>query len=219
MKYYPIFLDVRQKSCLVVGGGAVGARKAATLEKCGAKVKAVSGRFSAGFDGLKTSICLEKKKYEKKDIKGMFLVFAATNNHDLNQQIKKDALEFNVLCNIADAPGISDFILPSIVERGDLVLAVSTSGSSPAMAKKIRQELDRRFGPEYAGFLQLMGNIREKLLSSGHAPFEHKLIFNALIEKGTLELIEANDEIKINRVLRDVLGKGYDYQDLVSSKE
>ena len=88
MKYYPIFLDIKAKDCLVVGGGPVGARKAITLEKCGANVKVISDRFSPEFDELKTSaICLEKKEYEKEDVKGMFLVFAATNNADLNQQI------------------------------------------------------------------------------------------------------------------------------------
>jgi len=218
MKYYPIFLDIRTKECLVVGGGNVGARKALALEKCGAKVKVISETFSHKFVDLKkTNICIEKKKYEKKDVKGMFIVFAATNNADLNQQIKKDASLLNILCNVADATDKSDFLLPSIVDRGDLTVAVSTSGSSPAMAKKIRQDLESQFGPEYSQCLNLMGNIRKKLLSSRHGPDEHKKIFNTLIEKGILELIKANDDININAVLWDVLGKKYSYQDLVSS--
>ncbi len=219
MKYYPIFLDIKNKDCLVIGGGSVGARKAVTLEKCGARVKVISDRFSPKFDGLKTkSISLEKKKYEKKDVKGMFFVFAATDNANLNRQIKKDASKFNILCNVADAPSQSDFLLPSIVERGDLIVAVSTSGSSPAMAKRIRQDLDHQFGPEYAQFLTVMGNIRKKLLSSGHAPDENKAIFNALIEKGVLELIKENDEKNINSILYEVLGRKYSYQNLVSSR-
>ena len=217
MKYYPIFLDIKDKDCLIVGGGPVGARKAATLQKCGANVKVISDHFSSWFDGLNTtSICLEKKEYEKKDVKGMFFVFAATNNADLNRQIKNDASWLNILCNVADAPDNSDFLLPSIVDRGDLIVAVSTSGSSPAMAKRIKQELENHFGPEYAQFLTLMGNIRKRLLSSGSTPDDNKAIFHALIEKGVLELIQANDDIKINAVLCDVLGKGYTYEDLVS---
>lgn len=217
MKYYPIFLDIKDKDCLIVGAGPVGVRKAVTLEKCGAKVKIISDRFSAGSDDLqKTAICFVEKKYEKKDVKGMFLVFAATNNWQLNQQIKKDALELDILCNIADAPDNSDFLLPSIVERGNLIMAVSTSGSSPAMAKKIRQDLECQFGAEYAKLLQLMENIRKSFLSSGNNPDENKVIFYTLIEKGLLELIKTNDEIKINAVLREVLGRGFIYQDLVS---
>lgn len=219
MKYYPIFLDMKGKTCLVVGGGTVGARKAAALEKCGARVTVISDRFSARFDELRNlSICLVKKVYEKKDVNGMFLVFAATNNAVLNQRIKVDASGLNILCNVADAPDKSDFLLPSTVDRGDLILAVSTSGSSPAMAKRIRQDLEHQFGPAYAKLLQLMGNIRKRLLSSGHAPEDHKQVFHTLIEKGILELIEAKDDINLNRILGDVLGKGYVYQDLVSSR-
>jgi len=216
MKYYPVFLDIKDKDCLVIGGGAVGVRKALTLEKCGARVKVVSDRFSAPLEGLrKSSVCLEEKKYDKEDLKGMFLVFAATNNADLNQEIKKEASRLHIVCNVADDPDSSDFILPSTVERGDLIVAVSTSGSSPAMAKKIRQELEIYFGPEYEEFLLLMGNIRKQLLLSGHAPDEHKKIFHALIERGGLKLIREKNEIKINKVLSDILGGNYSYQDLV----
>ena len=217
MKFYPIFLDMHGRDCLVVGGGPVGVRKAVTLEKCGAKVKIISDRFSVRFDELqKTSICFVKKRYEKEDVKGMFLVFAATNNADLNQQIKDDALALKILCNVADAPDKSDFLIPSTVDRGDLILAVSTSGSSPALAKKIRQDLECQFGPEYSKMLQLMGNIRKRLLSSGHNPDDNKAIFYTLIEKGLFELIKAEDEKKIVAVLHEVFGKGFTYQDLVS---
>ena len=97
-------------------------------------------------------------------------------------------------------------------------MAVSTSGSSPAMAKKIRLDLENQFGLEYAQLLRLMGNIRKKLLSSEHAPGEHKEVFHTLIDKGILELIKAKDELNINAVLCDVLGRNYSYQDLVSSR-
>jgi len=217
MAYYPVFLDIRGKDCLVVGGGPVGARKAVTLERSGARVKIISDRFSVRADELnKASICFVTKEYEKDDLKGMFLVFAATNNADLNQQIKDDALAFNILCNVVDAPDNSDFLVPSTVERGKLILAVSTSGSSPALAKKIRQDLEGQFGPEYSKMLQLMGNIRKKLLSSGHNPDGHKAIFHTLIDKGLVELIRSDDEEKIDAVLHEVLGKGFIYQDLVS---
>jgi precorrin-2 dehydrogenase/sirohydrochlorin ferrochelatase len=220
MKYYPIFLDMKGRNCLVVGGGRVGARKAATLERCGANVTIVSERFSSGCDNLRsTGICLEKKKYEREDLRGMSLVFAATDDADLNQRIKRDAQAFNILCNVADAPDNSDFLVPSTIDRGDLVLAISTSGSSPAMAKKIRQDLEQRFGPEYALFLEFMGNIRKRLLASGHAPEEHKQVFHTLIDRGILALIQQNDEMKINELLIDILGdvpgKNYSYQDLV----
>ena len=217
MRYYPIFLDVKDTNCLVVVGGPVGLRKAMILEKCGARVKVISETFSQGAEGIKgTSIFLVEKKYEKKDIQGMFLVFAATNHSDLNQEIKKDAVDSHILCNVADAPDKSDFLLPSIVDRGDLVVAVSTSGASPAMAKKIRQDLEFFFDPAYAQLLGLMGNIRKKLLSAGHAPDEHKKAFSNLIERGILELIRTGDEITVNSILKEIFGNGYTYEEMVS---
>ena len=208
-------MDIKDKNCLVVGGGSVGTRKAVTLEKCGAKVKMISYKFSKECNSLKTtSINFIEKKYKKDDIKEMFFVFAATDNAELNKKIKKDAEKLDILCNIADSPDESDFILPSIVERGDLILAISTSGTSPAMAKKIRKELELNFGHEYELFLTLMGNIRKKLLSSCHAPDDHKQIFNTLINKGILNLIKKNDEKQINLILCNVLGENYLYNDL-----
>jgi precorrin-2 dehydrogenase/sirohydrochlorin ferrochelatase len=219
MKYYPVFLDIKGRDCLVVGGGPVGVRKAKGLEKCGANVTVISQEFCQGFNAIRLKVTCHEKSYEAKDARGMFFVFAATDNARLNQQIKADALNLNILCNVADAPDKSDFLLPSIVEQGDLVIAVSTSGSSPAMAKTIKKDLAQRFGSEYETFLALMGNIRKDLLACGHAPDRHKEIFYALIEKDILELIKAGDEIKINSVLSEVLGKKYTFQNLVSVKE
>ena len=219
MKYYPVFMNIQNKNCLVVGGGRVGLRKAATLEKCRANVTLVSNIFPKNNTILKrTSIVFKDKEYEEEDVKGMFFVFAATDNSELNQEIKNDAARRDILCNIADSPGKSDFILPSIVDRGDLAIAVSTSGSSPAMAKRIREDLEQLFGFEYAHFLSLMAGIRKKLLQSEHDPEEHKRIFTTLIEKGVLDLIKKNDEKKINLILHDVLGKKYWYQDFISLK-
>ncbi len=194
----------------------MGARKAAKLKKCGARVTVISERFDDLFTPLEgNAVCLEKKSYEKSDIEGVSLVFAATNNARLNQQIKSDAKAANILCNIADGPDQSDFILPSTVDKGDLILAISTCGTSPAMAKKIRQELDEQYGCEYADLLKLMGAVRKKLLATGHAPNAHRKSFHALIDNHILEWIEAGDTNQINMILKDVLGDGYRYEDLV----
>ncbi len=219
MKYYPIFLDIKDKNCLVVGAGPVGVRKAFMLNNCGANVTLVSLDFSVRSDDLKnSSILLEKKKYDSKDINEMFLVFAATNNKDLNGQIKRDAKNVNILCNVADASNNSDFILPSVVCREDLILAVSTSGSSPALAKKIKEELAKEYGSEYAILLEMMKNIRIKLVDKNHAPDQHKIIFHTLLEKGMLDLIEAKNWKKIDAILKDNIGEEYTFKSLVSSR-
>ncbi|MCG8639316.1 MAG: bifunctional precorrin-2 dehydrogenase/sirohydrochlorin ferrochelatase, partial [Desulfobacterales bacterium] len=209
MKYFPLFLDIDGKSCLVVGGGEVGARKAGTLDRCGAGVTVVSPAFSERFKALAHRITCIRKKYEPGDIEGMSLVFAATDNARLNRRIQQDARERSVWCNVADGPGHSDFILPSVIERGDLILAVSTSGSSPALARKIRLELEEIFGPEYEKILRVMGGIRKKLLASGHAPETHKKLFYTLIESGMLEWIKDDETDRINIFLAGLLGKDY----------
>ena len=214
MKYYPIFLDVKDRDCLVVGGGAVGTRKAAGLYRSGARVRVISKAFSQRLETT-SGICQVCKSYEPSDLETAFLVFAATDSKELNEQIREDAAKKNILCNIADAPDRSDFILPSVVERGDLVCAVSTSGASPALAKKIRKELEQMLGPEYKDFLLLMKNIRTKLLEEGHDPSAHKKIFTALVEKKIPALIAANDRTRIDLVLLELLGPGYEYERLV----
>ncbi len=220
MKYYPIFLDVRDRDCLVVGGGEVGTRKAIGLCRAGARVRVISKVFSQKLEtGEKAGIRLECKSYETSDLDNAFLVFAATDNKVLNSRIKEEAKLRDILCNIADAPDRSDFILPSVVERGDLVCAVSTSGASPALARKIRKDLGQMFGPEYGPFLVLMGNIRKKLLEEGHDPSSHKKIFNALVEKNLPGLIAEKDETRIDSVLLELLGPGIDYQSLVPQEQ
>jgi precorrin-2 dehydrogenase/sirohydrochlorin ferrochelatase len=148
----------------------------------------------------------------------MLLVIGATDNEELNRRISADARDRKVLCNIADRPEICDFILPSIVHRGDLIIAISTSGKSPAFAKKLRKDLEKKFGNEYAEFLRLMGAIRSKLLSADHAPEVHKDLFEKIITQGLLELIRNGKKEKINSLLLDVLGEGYDFEGLLKTE-
>jgi precorrin-2 dehydrogenase/sirohydrochlorin ferrochelatase len=146
----------------------------------------------------------------------MFLVIGATDDGALNRRIHADASERNMLCNIADRPEVCNFILPAVVRRGNLMIAVSTSGRSPAFAKKLRKDLEMRFGPEYGAFLDLMGAVRAKLLKEAHAPEAHKPLFEALIGRDLLGMIKAGDAAAIDQVLEDVLGPGFQYDDLMA---
>ena len=220
MKYYPVFLDIKGKKCLVVGGGKVGARKAFNLAKANAKVTVISDKFLKSFESLgKKNIKLKKRKYKTKDIQKQFLVFAATNNKKLNFKIKKDASKLSVLCNVADNLKLSSFILPSIVDRKDLILAVSTSGASPAMAKIIRQKLESIFGDEYAKLLLLMKNIRKEILLQKENQNKNSKLFFNLIGNDILNHIKENNENKINQILKDNLGKGYEYKNLIKQRK
>ena len=217
MQYYPVSLDINSRKCLVVGGGGVGTRKVITLLDCGAKVTVVSPVASKKLLELtgNASIVLEKRPYREADLDGMFLVIGTTDDEELNRKISKDAEKLNMLCNIADRPEVCNFILPSIVNRGDLIISISTSGKSPALAKKLRIELEEQFGNEYAEFLQLMGVIRKKLLSQKHEPEAHKQLFEQLISRDLLDMIIGSRKDEIDSLLCEVLGEGFEFDSLM----
>jgi len=217
MRYYPVSLDIKNRKCLVVGGGGVGARKVVTLLDSGAKVTVISPVVRGNLLELadRGLIILEKRPYRKTDLDGMFLVIGTTDDEELNRQISIDAEKLNMLCNIADRPKVCNFILPSIVNRGDLTISISTSGKSPALAKKLRIELKEQFGNEYADFLRLMGAIRGKLLSQKHEPEAHKNLFEQLITRSLLDMIRGNQKDEIDSLLSEVLGEGYRFDELM----
>jgi len=215
--YYPVHLNVKGKNCLVVGGGNVGVRKAWTLVKSGARVKILSpGITHAPPREIADKIKWISASYTPDLLRGITLVFAATDQKELNRQIATDARDNGILCNIADDPDASDFILPAIVHRGDLILTVSTSGTSPAFAKKLKQELEAQFGMEYAHFLILMGKIRSQLLAQKHDPDRHKEIFSTLIREDLLGMVMENNPDKINHLLSSTLGSNYTYENLIA---
>ena len=219
MRYYPVHLDIQNRNCLVVGGGAVGTRKVATLLDCGANVTVISPEVSQPLRDLAVSglIRLRERPYQSGDLDGMFLVIGATDDEGLNRQISRDADRLNTLCNIADRPEVCNFILPSIVQRDDLVITISTSGKSPALAKKLRKTLEQQFGKEYGVFLKLMGAIRKKLLSQDHQPEAHKHLFEQLIATDLIGMIQKDKTADIDAFLYEILGEGYNFDELMRS--
>lgn len=220
MRYYPVCLDIRGRSCLVVGGGQVGTRKVKTLMDCGARVTVVSTAVTDQVAqwARQEQIVLHQRAYRSTDLASVFLVIGATNDPALNRRIHQDAEQAQRLCNIADQPDLCNFILPSVINQGDLMVTISTSGRSPAFAKHLRRQLQIQFGPEYSRFLDLMGAIRAHLLQTEHAPEVHKPLFEALITRGLLELIKAEDIQAINRLLAEVLGPEFQYEALLPNK-
>jgi len=217
MRYYPIHLDIQNRSCLVVGGGGVGTRKVMALLKCGARVTVVSPVISERLQNFAETapLTLKPRPYRTADIEGVFLVIGATDDEALNRQISRDAENRNILCNIADRPEVCNFILPSIVQRKDLVITISTSGQSPALAKKMRKTLEGQLGDEYGELLQLMGAIRKKLLRQAHEPEAHKPLFEQLINSDLSAMIRESKTEAINALLFKILGDGYRYEELM----
>ncbi len=165
-RYYPLFLDVTRKLCLVVGGGRVAERKVRSLLACGAKVRVVSPRATKGIRKLYETGRIEVKSraYHVADLDGAALVFAATNDGPVNQKVSEDARKRKVPVNVADSPDLCDFIVPAVVRRGPVVIAISTSGALPILARRLREEIEERLSEDYARCAVKVGRLRKLLM-------------------------------------------------------
>lgn len=167
--YYPISLNVRGRKCVVIGGGQVALRKVRTLLEHGANVAVISPELCAGLGQLadKDSIHVLNRVYQEGDLTGAFITIAATDDSSVNQQVIGEARRKAVMINVVDDADNSDFIAPSYLQRGDITIAVSTAGRSPALARKIRTVLEKEFTDEYASLAQLVSEVRDELKHQG----------------------------------------------------
>lgn len=167
--YYPVFLDIRGRRCVVVGGGEVARRKAESLLERGAEVKVISPDLCAGLDRLAEmgEIALLRRRYQPGDLEGAFLAIAATDDYTTNLEVAKEARDTGALVNVVDDPAHSDFIVPSSICRGEVTIAISTAGRSPALARKIRTRLEEGFGEEYASLALLVDEVRTEVKRQG----------------------------------------------------
>ncbi|MEJ2684619.1 MAG: bifunctional precorrin-2 dehydrogenase/sirohydrochlorin ferrochelatase [Candidatus Sulfobium sp.] len=164
MNYYPAFLDLRGKRAVIVGGGRIAERKILSLIEAGADVTVVSPSLTERLRQEKSDnrISHLSRSYRKGDLLGSFLVIAATDSEEINSRVAGDA---PALVNVVDVPSECNFIAPSVVRRGPLTLAVSTGGASPAMAKTLRKELQKAYGPEFSGYLRFLKQVRAEALA------------------------------------------------------
>lgn len=164
---YPLFLNLEGRTCLVVGGGGVARRKIEPLLASGAKVVVVAPEIQSAIETLAVEerLDLRRRPFEPEDLAGCVLVIAATSDEETNRRVFASARSRGVLCNVVDAPALCDFHVPAVVRRGDLRIAVSTAGKSPAFASRVRRELERLY-PERAGAaLERLGRIRASTLA------------------------------------------------------
>ena len=165
---FPMFMKLEGKQCLVVGAGKVGEPKIAGLLETGARIRVVALDASPAIREWARSgkIELELRAFTNDDLQGAFMAVVATASRTLNERIYHEALRLGVLCNVVDVPDLCDFFYPSIVRRGNLQIAVSTAGNSPSLAQKIRQQLEKQFGPAYAAWVAELGETRKLILAS-----------------------------------------------------
>jgi precorrin-2 dehydrogenase/sirohydrochlorin ferrochelatase len=169
LPYYPIFLNLQGKKCVVVGGGEVALRKVERVLESGADVTVVSPSLDPGLAQLakRKTIHLIQRNYRSGDLKGAAIVIAATDIKETNYRVAEEAKKVKALVNLVDDPEPSDFIVPSFFRKGDLTVAVSTGGQSPALARKVRIRLEKTLGEDYALLASLIGDIRRTLKTRG----------------------------------------------------
>ncbi len=168
MAFLPIHLDVRGRRVAVIGGGKVAVRKVKDLLTCGACVTVIADSASRPLQRMASrsgagSLTLRVRTYRSGDLKGCFLVIAATDDPAVQKEIRKEATRRKILLNVVDQPDQCDFIFPAKVVRGEFVVSVGTGGQSPALAAKVRRDLEKIFGPEYGELTQQLGDLRRRL--------------------------------------------------------
>jgi precorrin-2 dehydrogenase/sirohydrochlorin ferrochelatase len=179
-KLFPMFLKLSDRPCLVVGAGAVAESKIASILEAGGRVRAVAPEATPQVRSWAESDAIEwrQRPFRPDDLDGMFLVVAATSSKELHECIFDEATRRGVLCNIVDVPALCDFYYPSVVQRGALQIAISTAGLSPALAQRLRKQLEDEFGPEYEEWLTQLGEARQKLHSAKMDPEERKRLLH-----------------------------------------
>lgn len=208
MAKYPIFLELKGRRVVVIGGGAVAVRKAQSLLETGARLVVVAERI----DKMMTALCrsknaeLIKAKYSKEYLAGAVLAVAATNNHQLNRRIYKDCQALEVLCNVVDEPELCDFFVPAVVKRGDLQIAVGTEGNCPAYAGHIRKKLEKIFTEKHGQFLAELQTIRQEIIEGVTEPAERKTVLGLLVDDESFEYFVQNGPEKWRVRSEEIIG-------------
>ena len=179
---FPMFLKLAGRRCLVVGAGTVGESKIVSLLDAEATVRVVAPEATPQVQSWAAAGQIEwvARPCEPGDLDSMFLVIAATSSPELHEQIFAEARRRGVLCNVVDVPELCDFYYPAVAQRGVLQIAVSTGGQSPALAQRLRKELEEQFGPEYEAWLEQLGEERAKLFAAAMDPEERKRLLHDL---------------------------------------
>jgi len=206
LKYYPVFLDIREKKCVIIGGGEVALRKAERLLDCGAKVLVISPKLTPALAALKEKNVISHVAagYSCDLIDKAALIIGATDDEKTNARISSDARAKGIPINIVDDPKRCDFILPALVQRGDLAIAIGTGGKSPALARHLREELETQYGKEYEILLNILGNLRGKMAKNAGVG---KDWFDSLIAAGILDSIKDKDIKKVQEIVKKITGE------------
>lgn len=191
--YYPIYIDIEDRDVVIIGGGNVCARKAETMMKYGARVTIVSPEFTDEIEqwGQQGALRLKRKPYDEGDLEGANIVIASTDDQSVNEQIAADCRRRRIPVNVVDVTPLCEFIVPAIIESGSIQIAVSTGGKSPALARTLKEDLQRLVGPEYAEVNDVLGSLRDGAKAAPSLPTDadRKSFFDGILAQGILDML------------------------------
>lgn len=209
-KHYPAFLNLHHRRCIVVGGGSVAQAKAQSLMECGANVTMVSPTLTDTLASAATQGTIQwvRRPYQAGDLAQAFLAIAATDNRDVNQHVARDARGAGILVNVVDDPANCDFIAPAVIQRGDLTIAISTGGKSPAMARKVREHLEESLPAVYGDLLETVSEVRQTVRKEGTRAAAD--VWQAAISPAIVDMVKAgNIQEAKDRLLRTLRGNAH----------
>jgi precorrin-2 dehydrogenase / sirohydrochlorin ferrochelatase len=203
--YYPIYIDIEDRDVVIIGGGNVCARKAETMMKYGARVTIVSPGFTEEIEqwARDGKLALKRKHYEDADLEGANLVIASTDQQNVNEQVAADARRRRIPVNVVDVTPLCEFIVPAIIESGSIQIAVSTGGKSPALARTLKEDLQRTIGPEYAEVNDVLGTLREGAKAVLPTDVDRKRFFDGIIAGGILDMLRDGRRREAYRAIAD----------------
>ena len=216
MNTYPIYLKLKDRKCVVAGGGAVARRKVRSLLDSGAMVEVISPETG---DELRAwaenePLTIIADFYQPHHLDGAFLVVAATDDRDVNRRIGADARRNHILCNIVDDPELSDFIVPATARRGGIAVAVSTSGKSPALARRLKNWILQQLPESYVVLNEIMGTLRSHPALKQGTPSDHKELWDAILDSPILDKIAEGDAAGIESLLSRIIGQKVTLEEL-----
>ena len=206
-EFYPIYLSLKNRRVLVVGGGEVAERKIESLLGTGASIVVISPDVTARIEELarENHIGLFRRAYNSGDCAGAVLVFSATDDPNVSSAVFLDAANAGALVNTADQPSLCDFIMPAVVRQGDIAVAISTGGKSPGLAARLKQKIEKVIGPEYAKLAELLSQARPEIRQRVPEQEERKALHYRILNSDIIERLKRDDMAGAERRLKEII--------------
>lgn len=210
VQHYPAYLDLRGRTCVVVGGGEIAERKVKSLLGAGARVTVIGPTLTPGLAALAETheIMHHGRTFRRGDLAGAVLAYAATDDQRLHIEIAAEASETQVLLNVVDCASLCSFLAPAVIRRGPVSVAVSTGGASPALAKRLSADLEKAVGPEYGLAATILGKLRPIVAAIEPEQAGRARVFAALVDSPLIEALRAGDAAAIDDILTRTIGSG-----------